>query len=188
MVIRNKVQEFYSVRRQLPTLSNLHQTLKWEISYPVSKELLCRTLLTLGFSWKRMGNNREVLKEKPYVVAHWLSFYQKKQNWKRKDFSLCTWMRHASTLPILPRDAGRVPMNLAFYHFVTEVSGSSWFMRNPNKALLEEHSLYTKHLAVPETTTRRWMGIISRSGSKRCFSPTLVNNSRFTLKHFHINM
>jgi len=48
--ILNKVQEFYSVLRQLPTLTKLHAVLKADISYPGSKSHLRTTLAKIGFT------------------------------------------------------------------------------------------------------------------------------------------
>ena len=52
IVIRNKVHDFYTVRRQLPTLINLHSVLKTDIDYPGSIITLRKTVRKLGFRWK----------------------------------------------------------------------------------------------------------------------------------------
>ena len=39
-VIRNKIQEFYTVRQQLPTLKSLHEVLKTDADFPGSLNLL----------------------------------------------------------------------------------------------------------------------------------------------------
>jgi transposase len=95
-VIRNKFQEFYSQRRQLPTLKNLHHVLKEEIAYPGSIWLLRQTVKKLGFSWRRTENNRKVLIEKPTVVAQRMSFYDRKKDLEKRGFTLVyvdeTWV------------------------------------------------------------------------------------------------
>lgn len=77
-VIRNKVHEFYAVRRQLPTLANLHVALVEDISYPASRSTLRKTLHELGFRWKKTKDNRHVLIEKSNVISLRLNFFKRK--------------------------------------------------------------------------------------------------------------
>ena len=44
LVIRNKVQEFYTHRHQLPTINKFLSVLKTDINYPGSREHLRQTL------------------------------------------------------------------------------------------------------------------------------------------------
>ena len=55
-VIRNNVQEFYTVRRQLPTVKSLHEVLKTDVDL----NLLRKEVLNLGYRWKRTKDNRKV--------------------------------------------------------------------------------------------------------------------------------
>ena len=50
IVIRKKVQDFFTVRRQLLTLINFHSVLKTDIAYPGSITTLRKTVRKLGFS------------------------------------------------------------------------------------------------------------------------------------------
>ena len=67
-VIRNKIHEFYTVRRQFPTLKALHKSLKDDIAYSGGKETLRKCMKKLGFQWKRSKSNRQVLIEKYNIV------------------------------------------------------------------------------------------------------------------------
>jgi hypothetical protein len=51
--IRNKIHEFYTVRRQLPTIAKLHESLKDDIKFDGSVSLLRNIVKELGFKWKR---------------------------------------------------------------------------------------------------------------------------------------
>lgn len=62
--IRNKIHEFYTVRRQLPTLKQLHQALKEDMNFPKSKSFLRKLVKQLGFRWKRCQSYRKVLIER----------------------------------------------------------------------------------------------------------------------------
>ena len=94
--MRNKVHEFHTVRRQLPTITSLHAALKEDIGYPGSKTLVRHTLLKLGFKWKRTNSNRKVLIEKPSVVSQRLKFYKRKKELEDARFTLMyideTWI------------------------------------------------------------------------------------------------
>ena len=94
--VRNKVHEFYTVQRQLPTITNLHAALKEDISYPGSHSSLRHTLLKLGFKWKKTNDNRKVLIEKPSVVCQRLKFYKRKKELEDVGFTLVfideTWI------------------------------------------------------------------------------------------------
>ena len=78
--IRHKVMEFYTVRKQLPTLRNLHQELTKDIKFPGSIETLRRMMHRLGYRWKKTKDNRKVLVERPNIVALRLAFYR----WKKE--------------------------------------------------------------------------------------------------------
>ena len=58
IVVGIKVHDFYTVRRQLPTLINLHSVLKTDIDYPGSITTLRKTVRKLGFRWKKTNDNR----------------------------------------------------------------------------------------------------------------------------------
>ncbi|XP_053395641.1 uncharacterized protein LOC128555879 [Mercenaria mercenaria] len=100
-VIRNKIHEFYTYSRQLPTLKNLLTVLKTEIGFPGSRWLLRKTLRKMGFVWKRTTDNRKVLIEKPSIVRQRLAFYAKKKELEDKGYCLVymdeTWIDTAFT-------------------------------------------------------------------------------------------
>ena len=74
------MQDFYTVRRQLPTLINLHSVLKTDmIAYLGSITTLRKTVRKLGFRWKKKNDNRKVLVEKPSIVSLRLNYYRRKK-------------------------------------------------------------------------------------------------------------
>jgi nitrogenase molybdenum-iron protein alpha/beta subunit len=58
--IRNKIHEFYTVRRQLPTIAKLHENVKDYIKFDGSVSLLRNIVKELGFKWKRSQGRRKV--------------------------------------------------------------------------------------------------------------------------------
>ena len=77
--IRHKITEFYTVRKQLPTLKTLHSALVADISFPGSVETLRKLLIKLGYRWKKTCDSREGLVERPNIVSQRLSFYARKR-------------------------------------------------------------------------------------------------------------
>jgi hypothetical protein len=62
--IRNKIHELYTVRRQLPTIAKLHESLKDDIKFDGSVSLLRK----VGFIWKRSQGRRKVIIERYGIV------------------------------------------------------------------------------------------------------------------------
>ena len=62
--IRNKIHEFYTVRKELPTLEKLHKVLKEDIRFSGSKSFLRKQVRKLGFRWRRSQNRRKLLIER----------------------------------------------------------------------------------------------------------------------------
>ena len=95
-VIRNKFVEFYTVRKQLPTLSMLHATLVQDIQFPGSVETLRMLVKQMGYKWRKTRDNRKVLIERPNVVAQRLAFYKKKKEFEERGLELVfideTWV------------------------------------------------------------------------------------------------
>ncbi|GBP32451.1 hypothetical protein EVAR_24615_1 [Eumeta japonica] len=52
-VIRRKVHEFYSAKKEIPTIKKLLETLKTEINYTGQRETLRKLLYKLGFRFKK---------------------------------------------------------------------------------------------------------------------------------------
>lgn len=67
-IIRRKVQEFYSVKKQVPTLWKLRAVLQEAINYEGSKEHLRQTLHAIGFRFKKCQNKRKLLMERNDIV------------------------------------------------------------------------------------------------------------------------
>lgn len=101
-VIQNKVREFYTHRKQHPTLKKLHAVLKAEIDYPGSREMLRQTLRDMGFTWSKTADNRKVIMEKPEIVALRMAYFARKQELEDAGYRLVyideTWLDSAYTM------------------------------------------------------------------------------------------
>ena len=100
-VISIKIQEFYTVRRQLPTLKSLHEVLKTDVDFPGSFNWLRKEVLNLGYRLKRTKDNRKVLVEEPAIICQRLTIYNRKQDLEQNGFRLVyineTWIDTAYT-------------------------------------------------------------------------------------------
>lgn len=68
-VIRRTIQNFYTVRKEVPTLKSLLNVLKEEIQFPGKKEFLRKLLKEMGFRFKKCKNKRKILMERNDIVA-----------------------------------------------------------------------------------------------------------------------
>ena len=66
--MRYTIHEFYTVRKELPTLERLHQVLKEDIGFSGSKSFLRRQIRKLGFRWRRSQNRRKLSIERYNIV------------------------------------------------------------------------------------------------------------------------
>ncbi|CAG9790416.1 unnamed protein product [Diatraea saccharalis] len=82
--IRNKVNEFYCVKKIVPTLRSLHNELKDAIGFSGSRETLRKIMLKNGFSFKSNENERSMLIEK-YQISAWRHKYLREINIKRNE-------------------------------------------------------------------------------------------------------
>ncbi|GBP58671.1 hypothetical protein EVAR_97074_1 [Eumeta japonica] len=73
-VIRRKVHEFYSAKKEIPTIKKLLETLKTEINYTGQRETLRKLFYKLGFRFKKTKSNRKVLMKRNEVSA-WRARY-----------------------------------------------------------------------------------------------------------------
>lgn len=67
--VRQKIQFFYTVKKQVPTLAKLLAVLKEDVGFDGSREHLRRLLKTIGFKYKRCQANRAALLEKPIIAS-----------------------------------------------------------------------------------------------------------------------
>lgn len=70
VTIRNKINEFYIVRKQVPTLRSLWAELKECINFNGCRETLRRILLANGYAFKKNKNERSLLVER-YDICAW---------------------------------------------------------------------------------------------------------------------
>lgn len=68
--MRNKINEFYIVKKQVPTLRTLLVELKESIDFNGCRETLRRLLLANGYEFKKNKNERSVLIER-YDISAW---------------------------------------------------------------------------------------------------------------------
>lgn len=68
-VIRDTIQEFYVVRKIVPTISKLIIVLREKIDWKWSKTSLKRLLKDMGFVWKKCQSKRLVLIERADIVS-----------------------------------------------------------------------------------------------------------------------
>lgn len=73
-VIRNKINEFYIVRKQVPTLRALLADLKESIGFSGYHETLRQILLKNGYEFKKNKNERSLLIER-YDISAWRHRY-----------------------------------------------------------------------------------------------------------------
>ncbi|XP_049701004.2 uncharacterized protein LOC126055535 [Helicoverpa armigera] len=67
--IRHKIHEFYSVRKELPSLAKLLHEMRKEINYKGSRTTLWRIIKGMGFYFKKCKSKRKVLMETYDIVA-----------------------------------------------------------------------------------------------------------------------
>ena len=106
-VIGNKIQEFYTFRRQLPTIRSLHKVLCDDIDFLGSTTSLRKIIKRLGFFWKKTRDNRKVLMERPNVVPLRLVFYDHKKHLEDSGHQLVS-TRPGSIPPIRPNPVSKV--------------------------------------------------------------------------------
>lgn len=80
--IRNKINEFYGVKKQVPTLRSLHNELKEAIGFMGCRETLRKILHKNGFEFLNNKNERTLLTEK-YDIAAWRHRFLRTINEKR---------------------------------------------------------------------------------------------------------
>lgn len=73
-VVRDVVNDFYLVRKQVPTVPKLLVAIKEKNDFPWKEETLRRLLHQMGFQWKRCNNLRSILIERLDIV-NWRARY-----------------------------------------------------------------------------------------------------------------
>jgi len=86
---RNKIHEFYTVRRELPTIAKLHESLKDDIKFDGSVSLLRNIVKELGFKWKRSQGRRKVIIERYDIVDFRCRYLKKIRKCREKKNEHC---------------------------------------------------------------------------------------------------
>ncbi|XP_072930356.1 uncharacterized protein [Epargyreus clarus] len=76
-VIRRKIHEFYSFRKEIPTIPKLLNILREEIDFSAKRETLRKLLHKIGFRFKKTKTNRKVLCERNDITAWRAAYLQK---------------------------------------------------------------------------------------------------------------
>ncbi|KAH9640930.1 hypothetical protein HF086_015625 [Spodoptera exigua] len=82
--IRNKINEFYIVRKQVPTLRTLLVELRESIGFNGCRETLRRLLLSNGYEFKKNKNERSLLIER-YDISAWRHRFLRTMALKRRE-------------------------------------------------------------------------------------------------------
>ncbi|KAF9418269.1 hypothetical protein HW555_004888 [Spodoptera exigua] len=80
--IRQKIHQFYIVKKELPTLNKLLAVLKEDINFDGSRATLHRILQSIGFRYKRCQSKRKILMER-YDITAWRARYIEKMRKNR---------------------------------------------------------------------------------------------------------
>lgn len=83
-VLRNKINEFYVVKKCVPTIRSLHMELRDSIQFSGSRETLRHLLHKNGFEFKKNKNERSILIEK-FDIAAWRHRYLRTIHQKRQE-------------------------------------------------------------------------------------------------------
>ncbi|KAH9642811.1 hypothetical protein HF086_012305 [Spodoptera exigua] len=83
--IRNKINEFYTVKKQVPTIRNLLAELRDAIGFTGSRETLRRILHDNGYEFKKNSNERSLLIERYENVAWRRRFLRKMCNARQEN-------------------------------------------------------------------------------------------------------
>ncbi|XP_048480450.1 uncharacterized protein LOC119691614 [Plutella xylostella] len=67
--LRQKIQFFYTVQKEVPTLRKLQVIAKTDLDFDCSLEVLRKILKAIGFTYKKCQNNRKALIEQTHIAA-----------------------------------------------------------------------------------------------------------------------
>ena len=73
-VIQNIIDEFYLVKKEVPTCDKLLSEIKKRINFPWKVHPLRRLLKRMGYKWKKCQNMRKILIERPDIF-NWRCMY-----------------------------------------------------------------------------------------------------------------
>ncbi|XP_039297551.1 uncharacterized protein LOC120354445 [Nilaparvata lugens] len=84
-VIRNTIDEFYLIKKTVPSIRNLSPVLKDKINFKWGRETLHVIIKILGFRWVKCQSKRKISVERPHIVL-WMSEYLRKiRNFRDKN-------------------------------------------------------------------------------------------------------
>ncbi|KAJ0183292.1 hypothetical protein K1T71_001268 [Dendrolimus kikuchii] len=105
--LRQKIQFFYTVQKEVPTLRKLQVIARTDLDFDCSLEVLRKILKAIGFTYKKCQNNRKALIERSHIAAkreEYLAIINK----NRDDEMRATFTLHISSLLKRPSTASHL--------------------------------------------------------------------------------
>ena len=93
-VIKRTIHGLYS-RNFAPTVSIIHKEIK--DSLKISKSKLTLTLIDLGYTYDKIGDNRRVLYDQVSIINDRCNYLRKIIFLGKQGMISCTWMKHGLT-------------------------------------------------------------------------------------------
>ena len=93
-VIKRTIYGLYS-RKIAPTVSIIHKEI--EDSLKISKSKPTLTLIDLGYTYEKIGDNRRVLYDQVSIINDRCNYLRKIKSLRKQGMISCTWMKHGLT-------------------------------------------------------------------------------------------
>lgn len=158
--IRQKIQTFYTVQKEVPTLRKLLSVVRADLKFDGSHEHLRQILFALGFKFKKCQSIRSTLFEKPVIAA-------------KREHYLKTIMDNRNLPEELQKNI--IYLDESYIHSSYKVS-KCW------------QSVDIKGVKQDVSTGKRW--IIIHAGSAKDFVPNalLIFSGKNKLQDYHSEM
>jgi hypothetical protein len=111
-VIKRTIHGLYS-RKIAPTVSIIHKEIKNSIK--ISKSKLTLTLIDLGYTYKKIGDNRRVLYNQVSIINDRCNYLRKIKSFREAEYDIVymdeTWVNqnHCTDYKWLPNDGSDAP-------------------------------------------------------------------------------
>jgi hypothetical protein len=84
-VIKRTIHDLYS-RKIAPPVSIIHKEIKDSIK--ISKSKLTLTLIDLGYTFKKIGNNRRVLYDQVFIINYRCNYLRKIKSFRKAGYDI----------------------------------------------------------------------------------------------------